>query len=123
MQASRRRLAEHRPGARSSQYSRRDPALLEHGVEFELHLNLLADTRSDAARACRMVRVERLAGASADRCRISSVVDRRDGWPFFISVLRERSVDDGAREGKVYFFSRLVPLEGFVPPPNPCPSA
>ena len=90
------------------------------GREVGLHLNLLTDRTSVAARLCRSMRVRRVGRPVTDECRIEGIIDRRDGWPIFISISRSVTASNHATTSSSAGFSRLAPLEGFVPPPNPC---
>ena len=91
-----------------------------HGRAVRLELDLLADRVSPAARLCRSIGPTRLSSRQTDRCSVEGVIDRRDGWPLTIGVSRQSEAPDGTREGHVRIFHRLAPLQGFVPPPNPC---
>jgi hypothetical protein len=123
IQNARRRISERQAGDSPAQYSLRDPIMVAHGQEYEQRVDLMADRLSARSRICRMVPLTKIEEPATDRCRIAAVIDRRDGWPLFISILREKVAANGAREGRVDFYSRVVPLQGFVPPPNPCPDA
>jgi hypothetical protein len=91
-----------------------------HGWAVRLDLDLLADRSSPAAKVCRSVGPTRLSSPQTDRCSIEGIIDRRDGWPLTIGLSRQSEAPDGTTEGHVRIFHRLAPLEGFVPPPNPC---
>lgn len=123
LNAARRRIAA-RPGSEEpTQYSLRDRAMVEHGEEFGREINLLRDRRSAEAEICRSFELREIRSVRTDQCRISAVIDRRDGWPIYASVRREKVSLNGARSGRVDFFSRITPVEGFAAPANPCPTA
>jgi hypothetical protein len=59
---------------------------------------------------------------ASDSCLIHGYVDRRDGWPLVMSIVREAVSVTGVRAGESRYFTRLTPLQGFVPPFNACAS-
>lgn len=120
--AARRRIAAQPAGEEPTQHSLRDRTMVEHGEEFSRDVNLLRDRHSPEAEICRIFELREIRSVRTDRCRISAVVDRRDGWPIYVSVRREKVSPNGARSGRADFFSRITPVEGFVAPANPCPT-
>lgn len=103
------------------QYSWRSEQIRLHGREAALEIDLMTDRSSPAARVCRTVRPHRVGTPAQDTCRVDAFIDARDGWPIVISIGRSQVATSGATSGWTSSFSRLAPLEGFVPPENPCP--
>ena len=92
----------------------------EHGRAVRLQIDLRSDSHSPAARLCRELRLVRLRRTRVDSCIIEGIIDRRDGWPLTIFMSREAEALNGAKQGESRRFNRVAPLEGFVPPDNPC---
>jgi hypothetical protein len=108
------------PGERPSQWTRQFSAAQEHGRSVGRAIDLLADRRSEQARICRTLPFHTLGELQSDTCRVEAVVDRRDGWPIKISIVREGRAANDATETQMRIFNRLAPLEGFAAPANPC---
>lgn len=92
----------------------------EYGRAVRLQIDLRSDFRSPAARLCRELRLVRLRRTRIDSCIIEGIIDRRDGWPLTIVMLREAEAPNGAKQGESRRFNRVASLEGFVPPDNSC---
>jgi hypothetical protein len=111
------------PDRRSDQYGWRSEQIRLHGSEVGLNIDLLADGRSPAAHVCQSIKLEGVGTPVSEGCNIDAFVDRRDGWPIVISISRNLETATGATAGRGVTFYRLTPLEGFVPPPDPCAAA
>ena len=83
-----------------------------------IDLRVVRDT--EQARLCRSLAYNSLRQLRTDTCRVEAVIDRRDGWPITIGIVREGRGTNGATEMQFRSFNRLAPLEGFVAPANPC---
>jgi hypothetical protein len=92
-----------------------------HGRPVRLDIDLLSDGASAGAKVCRSLAYEERLKLRTDVCTIKGVIDRRDGWPITITLSRSSEATDGSKENQFRSFRRLTPLEGFVPPANPCP--
>ncbi|HEX8217509.1 MAG TPA: hypothetical protein VF577_08580 [Allosphingosinicella sp.] len=103
-----------------SQFDWRWQQIQLHGSEFELRVDLLRDRTSPTARLCRTLRPRGATSPLSDLCSIDAVVDRRDGWPIAVNVVRRIRGANRADVHAAKSFSRLAPLQGFVAPPNPC---
>jgi hypothetical protein len=103
-----------------NQYSWRSEQMRLHGREVGLRIDLKRDRSSAAARLCRMLDVTEISNPATDRCSIDAFVDARDGWPIAIGITRNVEARGGGSEWHGRSFSRLAPLEGFVPPADPC---
>lgn len=116
-----RRLEADRGRNRSpSQFDWRGQQIQQHGIEYELRIDLLRDRTSPAARACLSLRPHGATSPLSDLCSIDAVFDRRDGWPIAINFVRRVRGANRANVHAAKSFSRLAPLQGFVAPPNPC---
>jgi hypothetical protein len=92
----------------------------DYGRPVTLALDLRSAVNSPAARLCRTLRYSRLRNVRTDSCRVEGVIDRRDGWPMTIMIVREGVAGNRATEMQFRRFNRVAPLQGFVSPPNPC---
>jgi hypothetical protein len=88
-----------------------------------LQLDLLSAGRTPAGDLCRSLNYEKASSRIGDSCTIQGICDRRDGWPITLSISRKAQFRDGTTESRYWLFQRLRPLEGFVPPANPCRAA
>lgn len=117
---------EHRekdPGAHWGQPEWRSEQIATHGRAVRAESDLLAAPNSPVASLCRSLAFESISAPRSDTCIIEGVIDRRDGWPIRLIVSRRGEAANGATEAQFRSFDRVAPLEGFVPPPNPCPPA
>lgn len=118
--AALKRIAAHGPLAGQAALQARQ--IRDHGRPVRLQLDMLTMADSPAARLCRSLTYREISSPSSDTCTIEGYIDRRDGWPVTLSIAREGETADGAKESESRSFHRLAPLEGFEPPPNPCPA-
>ena len=109
-------LREERP----SQQSWRSEQIRVAGHEVGLRIDLLSDRTSSAAGVCRTVSLRTVAEPTSDTCSIGGYIDKRDGWPIILTVSRSARGPGDLLESQMRLFHRLAPLEGYVPPPNPC---
>jgi|GEM_PF-2101314 len=116
------RNASDRAGERS-QYSWRSEQIRAAGQEVGLSIDLISDRTSPAARLCRSLQITGVGRPVRDECRVEGYIDRRDGWPIVISVTRSIEASDHSTSAAQASFSRIIPLQGFVVPPNPCAAA
>ncbi len=121
-QFSRRQQAERRDD-RVSQFDWRNEQTLTHGQEFRTEVDIRPGSRTPFGRACRNLRPPRLRNTISDVCTLAIVFDRRDGWPIAASFNRIRTAPDRSTSNAGMIYWRVRALEGFVPPPNPCPAA
>jgi hypothetical protein len=91
-----------------------------NGETFSLQFDMLAQPNAAVATTCRSQGVEQLAGRIEDRCTISGVLHRGDGWPITLRASRTARTAAGEEYSSETILSRLAPLEDFVAPSNPC---
>jgi hypothetical protein len=91
-----------------------------HGVSVGRAMDLRVVGATDQARLCRSLAYTRLGEPRTDTCRVEAIIDGRDGWPITIGIVRQGTGPNGATETHYRSFNRVAPLEGFVPPANPC---
>lgn len=108
------------PNDRPSQWDWRLREIRTHGRPVRLQLDLRSAPSSPAASLCRSLAYRTISDPRSDTCTIQGVIDRRDGWPITIGISRKGKAADGATESDYRSFNRVVPLQGFVPPSNPC---
>lgn len=106
--------------APSSQQDWRSEQIGFHGQAVRSEINLLSGTDSRAARLCRSLAYHSISELRSDNCIIEGSIDRRDGWPITLTVSRRGETPPGATETQSRSFSRVAPLQGFMPPPDPC---
>jgi hypothetical protein len=90
-----------------------------HGRHVRLELNLLT-AETPAASLCRSLALQDISEPRRDTCTIAGVIDQRDKWPITLTISRKGKAADGATESHSRTFDRITPLQGFVPPANPC---
>jgi hypothetical protein len=118
------RLEEHRSERnRPTQSEWRFAQARAHGVSIGRAIDLRVVRDIDQARICRSLPYNRLHDLRTDTCRVEAIIDRRDGWPITLGIVREGRAVNGATETQYRSFNRVAPLEGFEPPPNPCAAA
>ncbi len=103
-----------------SQYDWRAAQVGAHGRSARLQLDLLSARRTSPADLCHSLTYEKVSSPRGDSCTIQGIFDRRDGWPITLFISRKAEFQDGTTESRSWLFQRLTPLEGFVPPSNPC---
>ena len=91
-----------------------------HGRPVRLGLNLLTAETSPAASLCRSLAFQEISEPGSDTCTIEGVIDQRDRWPITLTISRKGKAANGATESQSRTFDRITPLQGFVPPGNPC---
>ena len=92
----------------------------QHGRSVGRAIDLRVVRHTAQARLCRSLPYNRVQDVRTDTCRVEAVIDRRDGWPITFGIVREGRAANGATEMQLRRFNRVAPLEGFVPPANPC---
>lgn len=112
-----------KPEPAMTQYDWRAAQAQAYGRPGRLQLDLLSTGRTSAADLCRSLTYEKASSRRGDTCTIQGIFDRRDGWPITLSISRKAQFQDGTTESRFRLFQRLSPLEGFVPPSNPCLAA
>ncbi|HEX6374127.1 MAG TPA: hypothetical protein VFZ91_00235 [Allosphingosinicella sp.] len=108
------------PGGRPDQWDWRLREIRTHGRPVRLQLDLQSAVGSPAASLCRSLAYRTISKPTNDTCTIQGVIDRRDGWPITIGISRKGKAADGATERDYRSFNRVTPLQGFMPPANPC---
>jgi hypothetical protein len=99
----------------------RDVDARTYGLTYTLSADLIRNPTSPAARLCQLIGAPAQGQPVADRCHLSAVIDRRDGWPITADIHRIVRTSAGEFSATISFY-RLRLRQAFVAPPNPCAS-
>ena len=114
------RLSAATPDPLPDQWNWRSRQIRICGRPVGLRLDLLSDPNSPAASLCRSLTLTNISKPHSDTCTINGVINRRDGWPISIAISRTAEVANGPKATESRNFNRVAPLQGFVPPADPC---